>query len=69
MHYSFLYSKCTKSISFEDKFLHSHVAERYRIMLGDIKYSVTCKFVQANLTFDIKRNSGYIIGLVAEYLG
>lgn len=38
-------------------------------MLGDIKYSVTCKFVQANLTFDTNRELGYIIGLGAEYLG
>ena len=68
IHYSFLYSKCTKSISFEDKFLLSHVAERYRIMLGDIKYSVT-KFIEASLTFDINMNSRYIIGLGGEYLG
>ena len=37
-------------------------------MLGDIKYSVT-KFVEANLTFDINMNSGYIIDLGGEYLG
>lgn len=68
IHYTFLYSKYTKGVSFEDKFLLSHVTERYRIMLGDIKYSVT-KFVEANLTFDINMNSGYIIGLGGEYLG
>ena len=44
------------------------MAERYRIMLGDIKYSVT-KFIEASLTFDINMNSRYIIGLGGEYLG
>ena len=44
------------------------MAERYRIMLGDIKYSVT-KFIGASLTFDINMNSRYIIGLGGEYLG